>query len=198
MRYLFIGAHTDDIELAAAGWITQLLRNGHQVRCVTFSYVNRMELLFEHTKSMEALGVKNWKCHHYDNRIMNYHRQSILDDLLSSLDDFMPDVIVTHDPNDYHQDHSTVGQESIRAFKSSSSIITYRMPWNGSNEPNYFVPISYEDVQKKIQVLQNYQSQSSRHYMADYRITSIMRNCRWPHFDYVEEFQIVQLFGDHH
>lgn len=197
-KYLFIGAHTDDIELAAAGWISQLLKAGQEVQCMTFSYVGRMELLYEHTNAMNALGVKKWRCAHYDNRIMNYHRQSILDDLLVYLNDYLPDIVVTHDPNDYHQDHACVGQESIRAFKAHSSIITYRMPWNGRNEPNYFVPLTFEDVQNKIQVLQHYQSQSSRHYMADYRITSILRNSRWPHYDYVEEFQIIQLFGNDH
>lgn len=196
-KYLFIGAHTDDIELAAAGWIIQLLRAGHDVRCMTFSYVGRMELLFEHTNAMNALGVKNWRCAHYDNRIMSYHRQSILDDLLEISNDYLPDIVVTHDPNDYHQDHACVGQESIRAFKAHSSILTYRMPWNGRNDPNYFVPLSYEDVQRKISVINHYESQSSRHYMADHCLTSIMRNGRWPHFDYVEEFQIIQLFGNH-
>lgn len=198
MKYLFIGAHTDDIELAAAGWINQLLRSGHEVRCYTFSYLNKMQLLAEHTNAMECLGVRNWVANTFDNRIMHIYRQNILQSLLDFKEVYLPDIIITHHINDYHQDHATVAIESIRAFKNSSSILCYMMPWNGQLKENLFVPLTLEDVEKKVQVLQHYQSQSFRHYMAEDSIRQNMRTTRWPHYYNVENFEIIQLFGNHY
>lgn len=198
MKYLFIGAHTDDIELAAAGWITQLLQSGHEVRCYTFSYLNKMQLLAEHTNAMECLGVRSWVTNTYDNRIMSYYRQSILENLLDFKEVYMPDIVVTHHPDDYHQDHAVVAQESIRAFKNISGIISYMMPWNGQLNTNFYIPLTLSDVDKKIEVLQHYQSQSFRHYMAEDSIRQNLRSTRWPLYSYVESFQIIQLFGNSH
>lgn len=196
MKYLFIGAHTDDIELAAAGTITQLLRAGHEVRCYTFSYLNRLQLLSEHTNAMESLGIQNWVANTYDNRIMSYYRQAILENLLEYKETYLPDVVFTHSPDDIHQDHQTVAMESIRAFKNNCTIITYMMPWNGQLAANMFIPLTLEDVGKKVEVLQHYQSQSFRHYMAEDSIRQNSSTARWPGYHYMESFQIIQLFGN--
>jgi LmbE family N-acetylglucosaminyl deacetylase len=194
MNYLFIGAHTDDIELSCGGWIQKLLATRNHVQCYTASYLQDMNLLNEHMQSMELLGVKNYTVSIFKNRTIGYYRQDLLKELIQYRESYQPDVVVTHHPLDMHQDHVAVANESMRAFKNCS-IIHYIAPWNGQPEPNYWVDLSIDEVEKKIEALQQYHSQAHRHYMAPGSIRHNTTSGRWPDFMYSESFHIKQLFG---
>jgi LmbE family N-acetylglucosaminyl deacetylase len=193
MNYLFIGAHTDDIELSCGGWIQQLLKAKHQVRCYTASYLNSVDLLQEHMDSMDKLGVTNYTVSIFKNRTISYYRQDLLNELINYREAYEPDVVVTHHPNDIHQDHAAVSKETMRAFKNSS-IIYYIAPWNGQPEPNYWVTLSSNEVEKKIDALKCYESQNHRFYMQPATIRHNTSTGRWPDFIYCESFTIAQLF----
>lgn len=194
-KFLFIGAHTDDVELSCGGTIHKLTDAGHDVRVYVFSYVNDMQLLLEHQSSMLELGVKSYVLNTYDTRTMSYYRQSLLSDLYSFRASFQPDLIFTHDPSDIHQDHSVVGQETLRAFKYSN-ICTYMHPWNGSFNPNYFVSLSNSNVQAKINACHKYQSQSHRPYMSEdmIRVNATYYTNQAPYDNYCEAFKVYSVY----
>lgn len=195
-RILFIGAHTDDIELACGGTIAKYIALGHDVRCYTFSYCDNMQLLLEFQRSMDVLGVKNYVLNTYNNRIMDLFRQKILDDLLDYKISFTPDIVFTHDPADIHQDHATVGTESIRAFKNHN-VITYLHPWNANNhKANMFVSFGRAELDKKIEACKEYESQNHRNYMQETMIESNASywTNRSPYDNYCEAFNIYSLY----
>ena len=198
MKYLFIGSHTDDIELGCAGTIAKLVEQGHEITCYTFSCCENINLIEEHSRSMNVLGVKTFVINTYRNRTMPFHRQKMLDDLHDFKMTYYPDYVFTHDPNDSHQDHSAVALETIRAFKHSN-IITYQLPWNSIEmSPNYFVGLDRRHINKKIEALKEYKSQSHRHYMFEEVIET---NCTYwtnhaPFTNYCEAFKIFSLYND--
>jgi len=51
-----------------------------------------------------------------------YSRQEILEYLIQLKQDFHPDVVFVHTKADLHQDHGTVTEESLRAFRGISVL----------------------------------------------------------------------------
>ena len=66
-----------------------------------------------------TLGIpeQNLKLFRYDVRTFNYHRQAILDDLIQLREEIQPDTVFIPSLTDIHQDHKTMAEEALRAFK---------------------------------------------------------------------------------
>lgn len=159
-KYLFIGAHTDDTELSCGGTMAKLAEAGHDVNCLALSYCDQDELLKEYAQASEILGV-NFYNEGFDVRCFNQQSLFIADALLSFKG---YDFVFTHSEHCRHPDHRTTAQESKRIF--NCNLITYIQPWNGQHEENYFVEITGEHLEKKINALWCYRSQAHRPYMS--------------------------------
>ena len=111
----------------------------------------------------------------YDVRTFGYRRQDILDDLIRLKADIQPDLIFMPTLTDVHQDHKTIAEEGMRAFKFNS-ILTYELPWNNfSFQTSSFIHLSEENVQTKVKALQAYQSQAHRPYSDEDFLRSLAR-----------------------
>lgn len=197
-KILFIGAHTDDVELSAGGTIAKFIDEGHDVRVYTFSYCDNMQLLLEFQRAMSSLGVKNYELNTYDNRTLSYYRQDVLQDLIKYRESFYPDIVFTHDPQDLHQDHACIGQETLRAFKFFN-IISYISPWNSNaDRPNLFINLSREHIERKLDACKQYETQQSRFYMYEDMImtNSTYWTNKMPFTLYAESFRILQMNYD--
>lgn len=173
MRYLFLGAHTDDIELNCGGTVAKLIEAGHTVRCHSFSHLGRDDLKFEHSKSMESFGVVTATASDYPTRNFVECRQEILQDIVDNYRGF--DYVFTHSKYDGHQDHAVIGQECERALKTCN-LITYCAPWNSLGfELNYFVSLSADNMGQKLSACMSYKSQRHRPYMHEDYIYSQAR-----------------------
>ena len=123
-RVLFLGAHPDDIELGCGALIHHIAPMS-DVLCVTLSDNQKNPLLKnvvqEHFKAMEVLGVTKDKVvlGQFTTRIFQDARQEILEYFLKLRNDFKPDIIFVHSKQDVHQDHNTMTDESLRAFRGS-------------------------------------------------------------------------------
>lgn len=163
MKYLFIGAHVDDVELSCGGMIAVLKQSGNYVHVVSLSGVYNGECLRnEWMESMKILGVDEYTIHDFTVRNFYTQRQQILDYLITFKN---YDTIVTHSTYDQHQDHSVVAMESIRAFKNNN-LLAYTGEWNGNPPLNYFFTLDQHHIEKKIEALKCYQSQKDKPYMA--------------------------------
>ncbi len=195
MKYLFIGAHVDDIELCCGGYIAKLIEQGHEVHCIALiTNIDGHELQNEYFNSMRVLGVKNVHLAiNYQVRNLNTGRQRLLDELVK-LDPF--DYYVTHSSNDIHQDHETVGRESLRAFKKKN-LLTYTAEWNQlQSDANYFVELTDEQMAVKIEAIECYQSQKHRPYFNRQHIYSrAILNGAKIGAKYAEAFKIVNMKG---
>ena len=98
-------------------------------------------------------------------------------------------------PNDIHQDHCTISEEGIRAFKKST-IFAYEVPWNNLFlENNLFIELTEEQLQIKIESLKAYKSQYFRSYANEEYIKSlaIVRGVQGK-YKYAETFNIIRIF----
>ena len=180
-----LAPHTDDGELGAGGFINKLIEQGSNVYYFAFSTAEKSvsrglpkdTLKKEVVKATEKLGIKkeNVIIYNYEVRKLNYFRQEILEDLIKFKKNIFPDLVLLPSLNDIHQDHSTVSNEGLRAFKQTN-ILAYELIWNNLNfNTTSFVPLGKSHIKAKIDALKEYKSQGFRDYMSEDFITSLAR-----------------------
>jgi LmbE family N-acetylglucosaminyl deacetylase len=169
-KILIISPHTDDAELGAGGSIAKFLEKGNDVYWVVFSTAEESlppdlpkdTLKNEFLNVIEDLGIKHDRIEllNYKVRYLNNYRQEILEKLYEIKKIFGPNLVITPSLHDFHQDHQIVANETIRAFKTSASIINYEMPWNQTTfSTNLFIKLKSKHIEKKLNLLGNYKSQ---------------------------------------
>ncbi len=170
MRVLLLSPHTDDVEIGAGGLIARLQATGeHEFRWFVFSRcadslpaeLSPEILECEFRGAAQVLGVEDIHVFDYEVRTMPGHRQEILEVLVRSRREFNPDLVLAPCLEDVHQDHMAVAQESLRAFKNSSTILGYEQPWNTVEfAARVLVRLSAADIQRKWEALSHYTSQT--------------------------------------
>jgi len=200
---LILAPHTDDGEFGCGGTISKLVDNGADVYYVAFSACEQSvlpqypkDILISEVKSAtKVLGIKeeNLLLFKYDVRTFNYHRQAILDDMIRLKREISPDLVFIPSLNDIHQDHSTIANEALRAFKFES-ILSYELPWNNLNfTTSSFIYLNEENIRMKVEALSMYQSQAHRSYANEEFVRSLART-RGVQVNtlYAEVFEIVR------
>jgi len=172
---LVLAPHTDDGELGAGGFIAKLIEQGALVTYVAFStaeesvpdYLPRDILKTEVKTATTKLGIaeENLIIFNYQVRKLNYVRQEILEELIKLRKYSSYDLVLMPSLKDIQQDHSTIAQEGMRAFKNTT-ILGYELIWNNlSFDTTCFVKLSKSNIESKFLALQCYESQSGREYM---------------------------------
>lgn len=167
MDVLIVSPHTDDSELGAGGTVSRLTREGHDVYYVAFSSCDqslpesdRGKLRREFERAMEIAEPADYYVLDYTVRRFNERRQDVLEDLIGLREEIRPDLVIGPSLEDFHQDHVVVANEIVRAFKTTSSIITYELPWNHVNfETQLFYRLTERDIERKLEQLSVYESQ---------------------------------------
>ncbi|MBR9859218.1 PIG-L family deacetylase [bacterium] len=173
-KILILAPHTDDGEFGCGASIAKWIEEGKEVYYATFSACKQSVLpqfpedilITEVKAATQVLGIKpsNLILFDYDVRTFNYHRQDILDDLIKLRNDIQPDLVLMPSKNDIHQDHKTIMEEGLRAFKFTS-ILCYEMPWNNLNfNTTCFSLLTENQLHTKIEALKQYKSQAHRPY----------------------------------
>lgn len=202
---LVLAPHTDDGELGAGGTIARLIEAGSRVTYVAFSTaaqsvpdgMPRDILKTEVRNATQVLGIANENLiiFDYEVRKLNFHRQQVLEDLVSIRQEGDYDLVLTPSLADIHQDHSTVAQESLRAFKNTT-ILGYELIWNNlSLDTKCFVSLERRHIEKKISALSEYKSQTGRAYMSE-EFTFSLATTRGVQsgLPYAECFEVIRLF----
>jgi len=205
-RILILSPHTDDAELGCGASIVKFLKQKNEILWVVFSTAEDSlpedmpkNILVEEFKSVyKSLGLKdeNVNIHNFKVRHLPYYRQEVLEELYKIKKNFRPNLVIGPSLSDYHQDHKTVADEMIRAFKSDSSIITYEQPWNQINfKTQFFIKLTEDEIQSKINMLNLYKSQISlkRFYFSDdfIRGLALTRGAQINN-KYAEAFEVVR------
>lgn len=184
---VFLAPHTDDVELGCGATLAKCVEEGANVNVVVFSTAsqslpagyasNALELEFLDAMKVYGLDSSRLTIFKYEVRKLNYHRQEILEDLVAINRRLKPDIVFTTSGSDIHQDHATVHQEALRAFKKCS-IFCYELPWNQlSFTTNSFVEVSHKQLSHKVAALKCYKTQieKNRDYFSEDFITSLAR-----------------------
>lgn len=173
-KILILAPHPDDGEFGCGGTIAKFVEEGREVYYATFSPAEESvpeglpgDVLFRELQDAgKILGIKpdNVLIYKYPVRKLALHRQDILEDLVKLKNDLEPDLVLMPSSHDLHQDHATVAQEGLRAFKFTS-ILGYEMPWNNvSFTTTAFIYLDEEQVEKKLAAVKCYLSQTGRKY----------------------------------
>lgn len=202
---LVLAPHTDDGELGLGGTIRYLIELGKKVTYVAFSTAQQSvpdgfpkDVLKTEVKlATTRLGIlpENLIIYNYEVRKLGYVRQEILEELirLRKSSDF--DLVFIPSLHDIHQDHTTIAQEGLRAFKNTT-MLGYELIWNNLTfNTQCFVKLEKRHIEAKVEALKAYESQGARDYLSGEFIFSLAKargvqaGC-----PYAEAFEVVRLF----
>lgn len=202
---LVLAPHTDDGELGLGGTIRHLVEQGKKVTYVAFSTAQQSvpdgfpkDILKTEVKRATAkLGIlpENLIIYNYEVRKLGYVRQEILEELirLRKSSDF--DLVFIPSLHDIHQDHTTIAQEGLRAFKNTT-LLGYELIWNNLTfNTQCFVKLEKHHIEAKVEALKEYESQGDRDYLsADFifslaKARGVQAGC-----SYAEAFEVIRLF----
>lgn len=105
-----------------------------------------------------------------------------------------PTIVVFPCRFDIHQDHRAIADEATRAFKDRT-ILGYEMPWNNlSIDTSCFSVLGETDIDKKIEAVRSYMSQSFRDYINPEFIRGLAR-VRGAQIGvhYAEVFEVIRV-----
>jgi N-acetylglucosamine malate deacetylase 1 len=200
---LVLAPHTDDGELGCGGLISSYIEKGADVYYVAFSnaYISlppgchKDTLIKEVTAATSILGIPDGNLFLYDFPVRCFpdKRQEILQKMVDLRAKIAPKLVLCPSLNDMHQDHQTVAQEALRCFKKQS-ILCYEEPWNNvAFSTDCFISLDKRHLDRKIEALRCYDSQSHREYMRPELIRALaMTRGMQLEGGYAEAFEIVR------
>jgi LmbE family N-acetylglucosaminyl deacetylase len=201
-RVLFLGAHPDDIEIGCGALIHNIVQKT-DILCVTLSDNQKnpdlKKVRDEHFASMKVLGVSEEKIIFgpFVTRVFPDSRQDILEYFLKLRADFKPDLIFTHSKQDVHQDHNTMTDEALRAFRGITVLGFDVVRSSYGFFPHFLVEVTEEDVNKKIEALSKYDTYRDRYYFNSELTRSIMvRHGALAERPFAEGFDILRIVGE--
>jgi len=200
-KVVFLGAHPDDIEIGCGALIHHIVQQT-EVLCVTLSDNQKnpdlKNVKGEHLKSMKVLGVPDEKVVFgpFTTRVFPNARQEILEYFLKLRREFQPDLIFVHSKQDVHQDHLTMTDEALRAFRGITVLGFDVVRSSYGFFPHFLVEVTEEDVQKKIEALSEYETYRDKYYFNSELTRSIMvRHGALAEVPFAEGFDILRIVG---
>lgn len=200
---LVLAPHTDDGELGCGATIARLVEQGTAVYYAAFSTAdqsvpaefpaNQLELEVREATQILGLESSQLKVYKFEVRKLNYVRQELLEELIVLRDEIKPDLVFLPSSKDIHQDHLTVYNEGIRAFKFVS-ILGYELIWNNlSFSTDCFIEVSDAQIARKTDALSAYKTQRGKNYMDPEFIRSLAR-VRGTQIgvQYAEAFEVIR------
>src|SRR6185295_4413766 len=152
----------------------------------------------EHYVSMAILGVPKEKIVFgpFTTRVFPDSRQEILEYFLELRKGFQPDLIFVHSKQDVHQDHNTMTDEALRAFRGITVLGFDVVRSSYGFFPHFLVEVTEEDVQRKIAALSKYETYRDRYYFNSELTRSIMvRHGALAERQFAEGFDILRIVG---
>ena len=204
-RVLVLSPHVDDGELGCGGTMAKWIEEGKEIYYVAFSWCGksipkRLPLDILKKECMSATTIlkvssKRLFLLDYDVRTFPEFRQEMLDSMIEFKKKIKPELILVPSSHDTHQDHHVIYQEAIRAFKKEASIWGYEQPWNNlSFTTDIFLKLEDRHLEKKIEALQKYKSQSTKGYFDEKYVQCVAQGrgmqIEWP---YAEAFELVRM-----
>ncbi len=152
MRILAIGAHPDDIEIACSGTLAKCIKRGDTVIVCHVSSGSlghvviqpdelRLIRANEAKKAGALAGVEEVLCAGFDD-LEIFDTKEARDKIVDIIKYANPDLIITHDPNDYMPDHTTVSKLVFDA-SFTATLPNYKSKYK---QPAKMVPLYYMDT----------------------------------------------------
>lgn len=168
-RILFLGAHPDDFETGAGGLFAKLLGKMEYFHLVFSDCTDQPgneNSVQEFHEAMKTLGLAGDRFKLFDIPNTKYPENAakIREILEEYSEKFRPDVVVTHDMKNLHQDHKCVTEQVLRVFKTQSILMYEDLKSTPHFRPNLIVSLTKEQLERKVKTLECYKSQFRRYY----------------------------------
>jgi LmbE family N-acetylglucosaminyl deacetylase len=190
-RFLFLGAHCDDIEIGCGGTVLELLARypTAAVDWIVLSSGKRREAearraakLFLEDARKPRVTIKDFR-----NSFFPTEAAEIKEYFEKIKRRLSPDVVFTHHRDDLHQDHRIVGELTWNTFRDHL-ILEYEIPKydGGLGSPNVFVPLTRRSAHRKLEiVMKTFESQRSKAWFSPDTFNALLRlrgiECNAPH-----------------
>jgi LmbE family N-acetylglucosaminyl deacetylase len=180
LSVLCLGAHCDDIEIGCGGTILRLVGSGRQVRfhwVVFCSTPERQRAALASAKDFlgqapATVDIKAFR----DSFLPDQWRQ--VKEAFESLKAVVrPDLILTHNRKDLHQDHRTIAELTWNTFRNHSILEYEIFKYDGDlGVPNLFVPLDEEVVERKCRlILEHFQTETHRSWFSEETFRAILK-----------------------
>ena len=180
---LVLAPHTDDGEFGCGGTMARLIESGVKVTYAAFSTAAKSVpegfpkdvLKHEVRAATGLLGIPeaDLKVYDFEVRMFPTLRQDILEQMIVLQQTLDPDCVLMPALIDLHQDHKTIAEEGLRAFKRTT-VMAYEIPWNNLNfQQQAYVRLEERHVEKKVAALACYESQGHRNYIREDYIRNV-------------------------
>jgi LmbE family N-acetylglucosaminyl deacetylase len=180
-KVLCLGAHADDIEIGAGGAILRLCEqyDDLEVFWVVFAAsgprgaeARKSASVFLKKAYRKTVVVKSFRDGFFPfqgARIKEY-----FEDLKESFD---PDVILTHNRSDLHQDHRFISEATWNTFRDHFILEYEIVKYDGDlGSPNFFVGLDAETCRKKIGAIMTcFKTQNNRKWFTEETFLSILK-----------------------
>lgn len=214
-KIIAIGAHFDDIEINCGGTLAKAIKlksqvmmlvlgNGHFTHYTGKIIRSQTDALREGKKAALCLGVsiQNLVCLNFPEKNIPYNSDSV-EKVEKVLNQFKPDLIITHWADDTHQDHINTSKTVISAARYFNSVFMWEPIFpSGRTAISSFHPQIYVDTtdvfKQKIKALQCHRTQIKKfNTRAIDWIEGISARARYRGFEikckYAEAFQPIRL-----
>jgi LmbE family N-acetylglucosaminyl deacetylase len=203
-KVLILAPHPDDTEFGLGGTLVKLLDMGIEIHIAVFSLCEKSTpkgfevgvIENELRESCNFLGINDNNLHIFGFSVRDFpaFRQEILEKMIELRALLNPDLVFLPCSSDMHQDHNTIYNEGIRAFKHFN-ILGYEMPWNNFGFKSYvFVSLTKDQLEKKIKALGIYKSQASKPYSSNEFVESLAKvRAIQIGKEYAESFEMIRF-----
>jgi LmbE family N-acetylglucosaminyl deacetylase len=180
-RILFLGAHSDDIEIGCGGTVLRLAREFRdvEVRWIVFGAQAARAKEARTSATHFLRGVRRKQVVVKDFRDGFFpHVGSEIKDLFEELKgDFTPDIIFTHYRHDLHQDHRVICELTWNTFRNHMILEYEVVKYDGDlGAPNFFVHLDAQLCRRKISYLRKcFATQNHRAWFSDDTFYSVLR-----------------------
>ncbi len=197
-RFLVIGAHPDDLEIACGGTLAKLADAGHEIHGLIMTNGARggdaVRRLREAESGSKFLGMKSITFADLPDGELSSYNAGMIQEIERLIGVHNPGVLFTHSANDYHQDHNAVHLAVMRAARAHSSILCFESPSVTADfKPTIFVDVEdYRGV--KMVAIGEHRDQRGKSYLGSTVIqgTGAFRG-RQGRMTYAEGFEAVRL-----
>jgi LmbE family N-acetylglucosaminyl deacetylase len=181
-KVLCLGCHSDDIEIGCGGTILQWLSSHKDLEIVWVVFSSggserekearaSAELFLEQAKKKEVM-IRDFR-----DGFFPFDGKNIKTVFEDELKKTSPDVILTHNRKDAHQDHRQIAELTWNTFRDHL-ILEYEVPkYDGDmGQPNVFVHLNAEASKRKVRYLMEaFQSQRCKRWFEEDTFFSLMR-----------------------